>query len=56
MQPDFATPLLNGLLYGVVKLLPALLIVAVIMLAFDSSRDDARSRADGHRVSPARSS
>jgi len=23
MQPDFATPFLHGLLYGVVKLLPA---------------------------------
>jgi hypothetical protein len=34
MQPDFAGPFVSGVLHGVVKLLPALVIVATIMVAF----------------------
>jgi hypothetical protein len=34
MQPDFAGPFVRGVLYGTVKLLPALLVVAAIMASF----------------------
>jgi hypothetical protein len=34
MQPDFATPFIRGVAQGVVVMLPALLVVAGIMVGF----------------------